>query len=94
MGFTEDWLKYRLIKRESRHKCHIAFNNYIVNLVSTEEMVQPRNFGPTLKAENKISVVLVPWLHVEGKTLTNSQDMVDALNNFFASVFTYEDSSS
>ena len=33
-------------------------------------------------------------LHVEGKTLTNSQDMADALNNFFASVFTHEDLSS
>ena len=33
-------------------------------------------------------------LHIEGKTLTNSQDMADALNNFFASVFTREDLSS
>ena len=30
-------------------------------------------------------------MHIEGKTLTNSQDMADALNNFFASVFTHED---
>ena len=33
-------------------------------------------------------------LHIEGKTLTNSQDMTDALNNFFASVFTREGFSS
>ena len=32
-------------------------------------------------------------LHVEDKTLTNSQDMADALN-LFASVFTHEDLSS
>ena len=30
-------------------------------------------------------------LHVETKTLTNSQDIADALSNFFASVFTHED---
>ena len=95
MGFTEDWLKYHQIKRESQHECHKAFNNYIANLVSTlKRCVPPRNFGATLKAENKISVALVPWLHVADKTLTNSQDMADVLNNFFASVFTHEDSSS
>ena len=38
MGFTEGWLKYHQIKRESRHECHKAFNNYNANLVSTEEM--------------------------------------------------------
>ena len=29
-------------------------------------------------------------LHVEGKTLANSQDVADAFNCFFASVFTQD----
>ena len=33
----------------------------------------------------------VGQLYVEGKTLANSQDMADAFNCFFASVFTQED---
>ena len=88
-GFTEDWLKYHQIKRESQHECYKAFNNYIANLVSTEEMCPTKKLWSYIKSRKQDFCGIGP-LHVEGKTITNSQDMADALNNFFASVFTHE----
>ena len=90
MEFTEDWLKCHQIKRKSRHECHKAFNNYIAYLVSTKEMCPTKKLWSYIKSRKQDFCGIGP-LHVEGKTLTNFQDMVDALNNFFASVFTYED---
>ena len=92
-GFTVDRLKYHQIKRENWHEYHKAFNNYIPNVVSTEEMCPTKKLWPYIKSQKQDFCGIGP-LHVEDKTLTNSQDMADALNNFFASVLTHEDLSS
>ena len=79
-GFTEGWLKYHQIKKESQHECHKALNNYIANLVSNEEMCPTNKLWSYIKSQ-KLDFCAVGPLHVEGKTLTNSQDMADAHNN-------------
>ena len=85
-----DWSTYRRIKNQINNKLKVAHNNYCSRLFDDSFGGSKRQFWKFIKAKRKDDVG-ISTIVVDGKPCTDAKSKAEALNSYFKSVFTKED---
>ena len=85
-----DWSTYRRIKNQINNKLKEAHNNYCSRLFDDSFGGSKRQFWKYIKAKRKDDVGIYTIV-VDGKPCTDAKSKAKALNSYFKSVFTKED---
>ena len=86
-GEYSDWHKYYDLKKIAQYECHLAYSNYISNLINPE--TGNKIFWSFIKSQRQ-DYSGIPPLYSDTGTTDNDLVKAKLLNNQFASVFTTE----
>ena len=76
---------YDSLKKETRHACKTALNNYLNNIFSEDK--GNKQFWSYIKSRRKETVGIASLRNENGITVTSSQEKANILNRQFTSVF-------
>jgi hypothetical protein len=91
IGTTEAMEGYREVENECINKIRIAKRRMERDLASNPDK-NNRKFAKYVRSKTKSKTTIGPFKTVDGRLLTQDTEMADKLNQFFASVFTRENS--
>ena len=89
-GTVENWTKYKNLEKEVIVKLRNAKRKMEKNLANEKE-TSTKTFANYIKSKSKTLTGIGPLKNSTGALITDEREMAETLNNFFASVFTKED---
>ena len=77
------------LKKECQHECRKAYNGYVMSLIDDNNNISKRMWS-YVKSKRTDHCGIAP-LKQDEKTFTTPKDKAEILNNYFSSVYTFED---
>ena len=90
-GLAEDWEAYKKLKRYTQRQCKEAYDSYVNSIVSPESSNNPKRFWSFIKSK-RTDYCGVGALQHNGCTYSDNYTKCNILNQYFALVFTIDDS--
>ena len=90
-GLAEDWAAYKRLKRYTQQQCKEAYDSYVNSIVSSDSGSNPKRFWSFIKSK-RTDFCGVGALQCDGHTYSDNYTKCNLLNEYFASVFTVDDS--
>ena len=89
-NLTSDWTKYKTLKRCMQTATRQAFNGYMHTMIpNSYRSGTKKKFHRYIKLLRS-DCVGIPPLFKDDQTFTDSQDKADILNDYFCTVFSYD----
>ena len=90
-GLAEDWEAYKKLKCYTQRQCKEAYDSYVNSIVSPESSNNPKRFWSFIKSK-RTDYCGVGALQHNGCTYSDNYTKCNILNQYFASVFTVDNS--
>jgi hypothetical protein len=83
----KDLERYKKLKKETRKACREAYSNYMKNIVSEDQISNPKKFWGFIKGKRCDNMGVAPLRNSDGITYSDKDMRANILNSQFSSVF-------